>query len=156
MHESWRRRPSWEEPPARKVPHGTFIGRLPKGAIPCSEPMGYSMWHLLAAKCLDPDQQELFLMNACDVGTNELIDDLRESMTVFNDTWRKSWYENSEMRSSRFGWNRLRRETAWCTPLQICARLQVPLIFFNEDWVLPSLHPVIEAAQAQSLRNLGI
>lgn len=156
MHESWRRRPSWDEFPPRRTPHGTFIGRLPVGAIPCSEPMGYTTWHLLSAKCLGSDAQEEFLLNANEAGTNELLDDLRESMAVFDDVWRKSWYEHSGMRSSCFGWNCLRRKTAWCTPLQICARLQVPLIHFHEDWILPSLHPVIEAAQAQSLRNLGI
>lgn len=154
MNESWKRSPSWISSISR-VPHGTFIGRLPKGAIPCSEPMGYSMWHLLAAKCLSPEQQEQFLHDASEAGTNELLDDIRETMTVFDDTWRKGWYEWSGIRTNRFGWNCLRQDTAWRTPLEICARLQVPLIAWDEDWILPQLHPVIEAAQTQSLRNLG-
>jgi hypothetical protein len=59
------------------------------------------------------------------------------------------------LRSYRFGWKRLQRETAFCTPMQICERLGVPLIAFDisEEW--PEIHPVIEAAQLETLRQLG-
>jgi hypothetical protein len=117
---------------------------------------GYSMWHLLAAKALPPQAAMDFLEVASeDVSADELLDDLREVMTVFDNTWKKPWLEWSGLRTSRFGWKRLQRETAFCSPLTICERLRVPLIAFdlNNEW--PAIHPVIEAAQMESLRQLG-
>ncbi len=146
----------WQQVEDTKARHGVWRGRLPQGAIPCMEQGGYSMWHLLAAKALSPEVARDFLQEATEeASANELIDDLREVMTVFNDIWRKNWIQWSGLQSYRFGWRRLQRETAFCTPLQICERLRVPLIAFDvsEEW--PALHPVIEAAQAESLRQLG-
>jgi hypothetical protein len=117
---------------------------------------GYSMWHLLAAKALPPQTAMDFLDIATEEATaDELIDDLREFMTVFDDVWKKPWMEWSGLKTSRFGWKKLVRTTAFCSPLQICERLRVPLINFDleQDW--PSIHPVIEAAQLESLKRLS-
>jgi len=154
MNDIWGYNPDWQNESV-SLTHGQYAGRLSVGAKPCLEICGYSMWHLLAAKCLSPEVQEEFLASAHDVETNELIDDIRETMAVFDQTWSKGWHQWSGMRGSNTDWNRIREITAWCTPLEICARLQVPLIAWTQDWMLTSLHPVIEAAQAESLRNLG-
>lgn len=145
-----------DKPHFQSPPHAEWRGRLPAGAIACREPNGYSMWHLLAAKALPPDTVFQFLANASEgVTIDELIDDLREVMTVFDDTWKENWYQWSGMKSNRFGWRRLQRETAFCTPLQICERLRVPLIALEPDDEWPRIHPVIEAAQMESLRRLS-
>lgn len=144
-----------DKPQMHSPPHAEWRGRLPAGAIACREQFGYSMWHLLAAKALPPDTVLQFLENACRATTDELIDDLREHMTVFDETWRMSWYDWSGMRSNRFGWKKLCRITAFSTPLEICEKLRVPLICFDADEDWPTLHPVIEAAQMASLKNLS-
>jgi len=146
----------WQQIDEPSLTHGVWRGRLPPQAIPCMERGGYSMWHLLAAKALPPDTVFQFLENASErVTIDELIDDLREVMTVFDETWRQNWYEWSGLKTNRFGWKRLQRETAFCTPLEICRRLRVPLIAFelNSEW--PTIHPVIEADQMESLRRLS-
>lgn len=146
----------WQQVEETKGLHGVWSGRLPVGSLPCMERGGYSMWHLLAAKALPPDTVMDFLQSASDqASSNELIDDLRETMTVFDEIWRKAWCEWSGLSTYRFGWKRLQRETAFCTPLEICARLGVPLIAFDVETEWPELHPVIEAAQTESLRRLG-
>ena len=146
----------WQEVEDTKYKHGVWRGRLTKGAIPCMERGGYSMWHLLAAKALSPEVSRDFLQDASQEATaDELIDDMREVMTVFDDIWRQNWMQLSGLKTTRFGWKKLQRETAFCTPMQICERLRVPLIAFDvsEEW--PEIHPVIEAAQMESLRRLG-
>lgn len=139
-------------------PHGEWRGRLPAGAIACREHWGYSMWHLVAIKALPTCDQETFLISACDQPANELIDDLREHMTVFNDIWKVSWETHSGMCENRLSWRRMCGETMFCSPLEICARLQVPLIGWPDDeesWLDGvALHDVIEAAQEESLRRL--
>lgn len=146
----------WQQIEETKGVHGVWSGRLIQGEIPCMEQGGYSMWHLLAAKALPPDTAMDFLQNASEeASSDELIDDLREVMTVFDDVWRKPWLEWSGLRSYRFGWKRLQRETAFRTPLQICEQLRVPLIAFEVSQEWPDIHPVIDAAQMESLRRLG-
>lgn len=146
----------WQQIEETKGIHGVWSGRLKEGEIPCMEQGGYSMWHLLAAKALPPQTAMDFLQNASEHATSdELIDDLREVMTVFDDVWRSSWLDWSGLRSYRFGWKRLQRETAFRTPLQICEQLRVPLITFEVSQEWPKIHPVIDAAQMESLRRLG-
>ena len=145
----------WQQTEQTRGKHGIWAGRLPFGSIACMERGGYSMWHLLAAKALPPQTAMDFLEIATEEATaDELLDDLREKMTVFDDAWRKPWLEWSGLRTTRYGWKRLQRETAFCSPLEICERLCVPLIAFDLDDDWPEIHPVIEAAQLESLRRL--
>ncbi|NBB81131.1 MAG: hypothetical protein GVY36_17110 [Verrucomicrobia bacterium] len=145
----------WQETEDTKNHHGIWGGRLSCEAIPCMEIRGYSMWHLLAAKALPQEVARMFLHNASEQASADgLIDDLREVMTVFDDAWRQTWLDCSGLRVYRFGWKRLQRETAFRTPLQICERLGVPLITFDISQEWPEIHPVIEAAQTESLRRM--
>lgn len=144
--DEWRH----EEPEFDQETHGEFGGRLSRGVDSCREEVSYSMWHMMAAKLLGPKAQAEFLEAASngDVSSNQLIDDLREGMGMFQVHHRSNLHEGS--------WEDLVRRTAFKTPLEICAELNVPLILWDEeDEFRGQLHPVIIAAQRESLRLIG-
>ena len=130
--------------------HGEFGGRLSRHVHACREEVSYSMWHMMAAKLLGPKAQAKFLEAASNGGvtSNELIDDLREGMALFQIHHRSNLHEGS--------WNDLVRRTAFMTPLEICVELNVPLILWDEeDEFRGKLHPVIIAAQRRSCELIG-
>ena len=130
--------------------HGEFGGRLSRGVGACREEIGYSMWHLVAAKLLEDNIQQQFLYGATNDGitANDLLDDLREGMSVFRAHHKPTNFEGS--------WDELVRRTAFKTPLEICVELNVPLILWDEEEGFEGkLHPVIIAAQRRSCELIG-
>lgn len=144
------------------IEHGPYLGRLLLGAKQTTVHEGFSMWHLLAVKCLEPGDQLVFLQSASEESSDLLLDDIRESCAVISNDWRKTWmrwasYRRKSYNGSRFSWRILQERTSWRTPLEICKELAIPLIIWPEGYEHfgeERFHPVIEAAQAQSLRNL--
>jgi len=134
--------------------HGDFRGRLPEGAVATTERWGFTMWHLLAAKCLNQTQTEDFLAAASTESSDILLDDIREHMAVFSDYWREGWMTNADYRNRRLSWRILKEQTSWKTPLEICKVVRRPLVTWPEYDPNIELHPVIRAAQIQSLKQL--
>lgn len=128
--------------------HGFYGHRLPEGAIPTTEYIGYTKWHMLAGRLLDYETAILFLAGTRDVSTNALLDDVREHMTVFPST--PEYEANWEIIEFRWGekhdyeWSQMQAITAWHTPIQIARLLGWPLIPRSLDWV--PVHRVVSAA----------
>lgn len=137
--------------------HGEFGGRLGVGVKGTAEHLGFSMWHLLAAKMIGPAVQDDFLCRASEeVSTNELIDDLREGMAVFDHSYSSPWKKYAPYRSMRVSYASIVRRTAWKTPLGICRELRVPLILWPAGYEPTcKLHPVVRMFQAESCRVSG-
>jgi hypothetical protein len=146
--EEWK----YDDPPVYETEtHGEFGGRLSRGVPATTEGLGYTMWHLLAAKLLPHDTQLEFLGNASqsDVTADMLIDDIREGMTIF------PHYRRTEKYTAT-AWADLVRRTAFRSPFEICEELGVPLILWEDNFQFSGkLHPVILAAQKESCARIG-
>jgi hypothetical protein len=143
--------------PSRADSHGVFSGRLTPGCLGTDEGIGFSMWHLVAAKLVSPQQQADFLVEANQATADALIDDIREGMAVF-----PAYYENNYLeRIHDVGtytdtWEELVSKTSFKSTLEICEGLGVPLILWPLSFEFKEkLHPVIQAAQRESYRRCG-
>jgi hypothetical protein len=136
--------------------HGSFQYRLPAVSLGTKERPGFSLWHLTAAKMLSAEAQADFLRQANRQSLNMLLDDLRESMTIFPSSYKVYWLENAPYQGS-WSWPKFRELTAWRTPLQICDLVGLPLIFWpGGQELVQRLHPVIAAANVASCQRLGL
>lgn len=136
--------------------HGYYGYRLRPNAYGTTECVGFSKWHLLAARMLSLQQAGDFLVSASEQDTNTLLDDIRESMAVFPSRYRGSWTENATYKAG-WTWASFRAASAWRSPIEICHLIGLPLVprSLNEKIRL-GLHPVIKAAHTESCRRLGL
>lgn len=136
--------------------HGEFGGRLSTSVHSTTEWLGYSMWHLCAAKLCSQGVLETFLEGAANVSADVLLDDLREGMTVFPDSLRKNYLEYAPYQNTRQSWRSVRAMTAFRSPLEICKAVGYPLIWLDDiDSLDVTLHPVVKSAQIESARLIG-
>lgn len=136
--------------------HGSFQYRLRSPSMGTTEGLGFSLWHLTAAKMLSEQQQAAFLVNANGQPLNTLLDDLRETMTVFPDTYRVTWILHAPYHGS-WSWGKFRELSAWRTPLELCDLVGLPLIQWPRGKPLvQQLHPVITAAHVASCQRIGL
>lgn len=104
-----------------------------------------------------PDaQMSEFLRGARAAGTNTLIDDLREAMSVLHPRERfKLWSSQLSFRETKIKFDMLQKQTAWKTPMEICIELERPLLA-GYYWKPKELHPVVKAFQWESCTHLGL
>lgn len=136
--------------------HGDFSYRLPVKGRGTNEPVGYSMWHLLAARMMSENAMIAFIEEANEIGLNVLIDDLQEHMTVFPPHCRGLWLKHAPYRAG-WSWPRFRALCAWKTPLDICQLTGLPLLpLAKEHRITRQLHPVLKAAHTASCQRIGL
>ena len=136
--------------------HGGFAYRLPVDRRGTNETVGYSLWHLLAARMMDMEAALAFLDEANDQGINTLIDDLGEHMAVFPSSTRGLWIKYAPYQAA-WTWPQFRAATAWKSPMEISKVVGLPLLPLSRDhWMIKELHPVIRAAHIASCQRLGL
>lgn len=135
-------------------PH--FHHRIPATAIATDEPLGYSLWHLLAMGLLAQAEVAKLLESCQQIDSDVLLDDLREKMAVLNarEKWRLRTSQLSD-RHVQIRWKCLREQTAWKTPMEICVEIDRPLLA-GYWWRETDLHPVVKAFQWESCEKLGL
>jgi hypothetical protein len=136
--------------------HGNFQYRLPAMRQGTIEPVGYSIWHLMAARMMPLEGAIAFLEEASQQRSDLLLDDIRESMTIFPHSCRGLWLKHACYRKG-WTWPRVREFSAWKNPIEICVLIGLPLVPLpSGHWMIKELHPVITAAHESSCRQLGL
>ena len=140
--------------------HGYFGSetRIALHSICTTESFGFTRWHQLAAGMLCEDEAISFLESTLEISANDLIDDLRESMTVFDSFSAPAWEKNCDYRQdlingkTTWSWEQFRKASAWKTPLEICSIVQQPLVRVEVNWY--RMHPIVAAAHQFTWRNI--